>query len=59
MGGGESLMVEDADFKVIFNFKPCSPCEMKPSAPDNSVAYGSQWKPATPPSFSSFCHGGI
>lgn len=27
-------MVGDADFKVIFNFKPCSPCEMKPSAPD-------------------------
>lgn len=24
----------DADFKVIFNFKPCSHCEMKPAAPD-------------------------
>lgn len=30
----ESLMAGDADFKVIFNFKPCRPHEMKPSAPD-------------------------
>lgn len=30
-------MVGDADFKVIFNFKPCSPCEMKPSAPDTAL----------------------
>lgn len=27
-------MAGDADFKVIFNFKPHSPHEMKPSAPD-------------------------
>lgn len=27
-------MVGAADFKGIFNFKPCSPCEMKLSGPD-------------------------
>lgn len=34
----ESLMVGDADFKGIFNFKPCSPCEMKLSAPDTVLS---------------------
>lgn len=39
-GGGrvgryqESLMVGDADFKVIFNFKPYSPHDMSSFAPD-------------------------
>lgn len=36
--GGRDIVGEfdggDADFKVIFNFKPCSPSEMKLSAPD-------------------------
>lgn len=59
-------MVGDADFKVIFNFKPCSPCEMKPSAPE--TVFPTAPSGSLPPRlfffflfflFPSFCHGGI
>ncbi len=55
----ESLVVGDADFKVIFNFKPCSPCEMKLSAPDTALPMAPMEAGHPPLSFSSFGHGGI
>lgn len=49
----------DADFKVIFNFKPHGPSEMKLSALDTELPVAPSG--ILPPLlfFSCFCHGGI